>query len=109
MSHDWIHRRLVKASIVVDPPSQNRIKHLSNIQEVFIRLQLQIPMSDRLAHGLAGLVADTRSEVDKELAISVLRSAWSKGISQKIKLCFWKLASPIIILAIHSLTPFFSV
>ena len=102
MSHDRIDRRLVKAPVVVDPTSQNRIEHSGYVQKFFIRLQLKTPLPDGLSHGLAGLVADTGSEVDEELAISVLGSAWTKGISQKIKLCLRKLAATIIILAIHN-------
>src|SRR5208337_3809682 len=100
--HNGIHRRFVKASIVVDPPSQNRIEHSGNVQKIFIRLQLQIPVSDRLPHGLAGLIANTGSEVDEELAVSVLGPAWTKGISQKVKLCFRKLVLTVVILAVHN-------
>ncbi len=102
MPHDAIQRRFAKASIVVDPPLQNWIEHSGNIPKIFIRLQLHIPMSDRLAHLLAGFVADCGSEVYEELAVSILGSAWTKGISQKIKSRFGKLVTTIIILAIHN-------
>src|SRR5271157_4733511 len=60
-------------------------------------------MPDRLAHGLAGLVAYSGSEVGEELAVFILRSARTKGISQEIKLRFiGKLASSFLIFAVHN-------
>jgi hypothetical protein len=43
------------------------------------------PIPDLVVHRLGGFVADTGREVNEELAMTILRSPWSKGISKKIK------------------------
>jgi len=72
------------------------------IIEFLVRFQLQPPLSNGLSHGLAGFVADSRSEINEKLAITILGASWSKSVSQKIKFHLRVIASTIIVLAVHN-------
>ena len=60
------------------------------------------PVSYLVAHGLCSFVADTGCEVDEKLAIAILRSPRTEGISEKIKRCFPIIRPAVIILAVDN-------
>ena len=98
-----VERRLVEGTVVVDPPADDRIEHPCQIVKVLVAAQLQPPASDLLANRLGGLVADRRTEVDEVFAPAVLRSAWAKGVAQKIEAGAGVLQTPIVVFAVDDL------
>src|SRR5574342_1228470 len=60
------------------------------------------PLPDGLSHLLAGLVADSRSEVDEKLAVTILATSRPKSIAQKLKLRLRVISPTVIVLAVHN-------
>jgi hypothetical protein len=63
---------------------------------------MQPPLPNGLPHGLAGLVADSRSEIDEKLAVTILGTSRPKSVSQKIKPRLREMASPVIVPTVHN-------
>lgn len=63
---------------------------MRKIPKGLVRLQMQPPLPDGLAHIFASLVAHPRGEADKELAITILGPPGTKGLSQKVEFRFRK-------------------
>ena len=97
-----IQCRFVKASVVVYPSPDDRVEHSRQIIDRPVRFQMDSPVSYLVAHGLCSFVADTGCEVDEKLAIAILRSPRTEGITEKIKLCFPIIRPAVIILAVDN-------
>lgn len=83
------------------PALENRIEHGRKIGQFLVALQLQMPSSDGLPHGLASHAADRRGEVHVNPAIFVQRLAGPERISQESELDFEMILLAIDILAVH--------
>ena len=70
------------------PALEDRIEHGRKIGQFLVALQLQMPSSDGLPHGLASHAADRRGEVHVNPAIFVQRLAGPERISQESELDF---------------------
>ena len=98
-----IKSRLVKATIVVDPPPEYRLKHPGEILQGFVTTRMPMPapqFAPKIAHGLG-----TRrwTAIDAVLSPSILRPSGAKRITQKIEAFLWVVPSPVIIFTVDNL------
>src|ERR1035438_2200101 len=64
---------------------------------------MQVPASNFHPDRLHRFVGNSRSEVDEELPLTILRSPRPKRVARKVELPVWICPSPVIILAIDNL------
>ena len=102
-AHGRVERRTIVAPVILEPTPDDRIEHPRQVFDGLITALWQFPASKCIADCLRCLVRDRRTEIDKELALAILRSSRLKRIPQKIKLLVRVSLLSKIILAIDDL------
>src|SRR5439155_9486187 len=100
MTEDWVQRRPIETSVVLNPAAQDRIPHARQVVKGFVAPQGQPPAPHFLAHLGRRSRAHRRREVDEELAPSILRPPRAKRVSKEIEPFLWIPTRPVVILAV---------
>ena len=103
MFPDGRPRRSMELAIVLLPAPENRIEHSREIGQLLVALQLQMPPSDGLPHGLAGRATDRWREVRVYPAILGDRLARSERVAEERELDNRVILLTIDVLAVHDL------
>jgi len=95
--------RLVVATIVRKPTTNNRVEHACQVIYPFVYTTAQLPFANRLTDGTRCRSADTGTEVDEVLTPPILRSSRLKHVPKKIELLLRVVPTPVIIFAVDDL------
>jgi len=101
-----VKRWFIVTAIVINPTTDDWIKHPGKVLKALITAQLYAPPPHLLTHFLCRLVTHSRAEVNEVLSPTILRPPGSKRKAQKVKSLVWVTASPVIILTVDDLRPF---
>jgi hypothetical protein len=92
--------RFVIATIVRNPPSNDRVEHTRQIIYPSINTTAQLPVANFLANCLRCCLAYAGTEVDEELSPTILRSSGLKAIPKEVEFLVQEISTSIIILAV---------
>ena len=100
-AHRRIERRAIISPVILEPASDNWIKHPRQIFNRLVAAVRQVPAPKSVAYRLRCFVRDRGAEIDEKLPLAILGSPRLKAVAEKIKRFVWVvLPFPKIILAI---------
>jgi hypothetical protein len=97
-----VQRRLINATVVVHPATQDWIDHPGPVFQRLIRLSRHAPVVTHLAPGLRRIVADPWRAADQECTVAVLGPSGTPRVPQHVKPCCWVFPPAVIILTVNN-------